>query len=230
LELAPRSSGPRPRGALTPELSKAMANKQASAEGVRAGLGAPKTRGLPESGRAGIETGKGEAPMKEYDFSAGGKLQRRKADHPEEKVQYTSSLEEHVLQSISARAPLPKVLNEICSVLDCQIGNVVSLVSLPGDDAGDLEAIARNAALFGLYTFCSEGVFAESDELLGFLEMYSSVARSPNASEFQLIERAMCLAAIAIKRHNEASAQGNCEPRGTMPVRGRLLEWPVLMN
>jgi len=177
------------------------------------------------------ETGKGQAPMNEHDFSSGGKLQRRKAhQHAEEEVQYTSSLEEHVLQSISARAPLPKVLNEICNVLDCQIGNVVSLISLPGDDVGDLEAIARNAALFGLYTFCSEGVFDQSGELLGFLEMYSSVARSPNASEFQLIERGMCLAAVAIKRHNEASAEGNFGLHGTMPVRGRLLEWPVSKN
>ncbi len=166
--------------------------------------------------------------MSEHDFSS---LQRRKANHcADEKFQYTSRLEERVLQSISSGAPLPRVLNEICRVLDCQIGNVVSLLSFPGDDAGDLEAIARNAALFGLYTFCSEGVFGESDELLGFLEVYSSVARSPNASEFQVIERAICLAAIAIKRYNEASALGNYGLRGTMPVRGRLLEWPVSMN
>lgn len=149
---------------------------------------------------------------------------------PTKKVKYTSSFEGHVLRSISSGARLPKVLNEICRVLDCQIGNVVSLISFPGDDAGDLEAIARNAALFGLYTFCLEGVFGGSDELLGFLEVYSSVARRPNASEFQVIDRAICLAAIAIKRHNEASALGNCGLRGSMPVLGRLLEWPISMN
>jgi hypothetical protein len=171
------------------------------------------------------------APMNEFDFSSGRKLQTRKTQQDAgEKVQHKSSLEEHVLQSISARVPLPKVLNEICSVLDCQIGNVVSLISLPTDDAGDLEAIARNAAVFGLYTFCLEGVFHQSGELLGSLEMYSSVARSPNAGEFQLIERAMCLAAIAIKRHNEASAEGNGGLRGTKPPRGRLMAWPVSMN
>jgi hypothetical protein len=169
--------------------------------------------------------------MNEHDFGSGSKSQRPKANHhSDEEVQYTSSSEEHVLRSISSRAPLPKVLNEICSVLDCQIGNVVSLISLPWDDAGDLAAIARNAALFGLYPFCSEAVFDESDKPLGFLEMYSSVARSPNVSEFQLIERAVCLAAIAIKRHNEASARDNCSLRSTMPVRARLLEWPVSMN
>lgn len=166
--------------------------------------------------------------MSEHDFSS---LQRRKANYcAEEKVQYTSGLEEHVLQSISSRAPLPKVLNEICSVLDCQIGNVVSLISLPGKDVGDLEEIARNAALFGLYTFCSEGVFGKSDELLGFLEMYSSVARSPNSSEFHLIERAMCLAAIAIQRQNEASHQNNDGMRGNQGAQRRVLEWPASRN
>jgi hypothetical protein len=166
--------------------------------------------------------------MSEHDFSS---LQRQKANHcADERVQYTSRLEEHVLQSISSRAPLPKVLNEICSVLDCQIGNVVSLISLPGDDAGDLEAIARNAALFGLYTFCSEGVFGGSGALLGFLEMYSSVARSPNASEFQLIERAMCLAAVAINRHNEASRQDNDGMCGNLGAQKRVLEWPASRN
>lgn len=198
--------------------------------GGAAGLGAPTTRGHLESGQ-GRETGRGEAPMIEHDFSSGGKIQRRKPDHHAgEKVQFTSGLEEHVLQSISSRVPLPKVLNEICGLLDCHIGNVVSLISLPGDDAGDLAAIAMNAALFGLYTFCSEGVFGESDEPLGFLEMYCTVARNPNASEFELIERALCLAAVAIKRHNEASAQGNCGLRGTTLVRKPLLEWPDSMN
>lgn len=166
--------------------------------------------------------------MSEQDFSS---LQRRKANHcAEEKVQYASRMEEHVLQSISSRAPLPKVLNEICSVLDCQIGNVVSLISVPGEDVGDLEEIARNAALFGLCTFCSEGVFSENDELLGFLEMYSSVARNPNSSEFHLIERAMCLAAIAIQRHNEVSHQNNGGMCGGQGAQKRVVEWPASRN
>jgi DNA-binding Xre family transcriptional regulator len=169
--------------------------------------------------------------MNEYDFSSGAKSQRRKSDHDAaEKVHYASSLEERVLQSISARAPLPKILNEICSILDCQIGNVVSLISLPGDDAGDLEVIARNAVLFGLYTFCSEGVFGEGNELLGFLEMYCSVARTPNTSELQMIERARCLAAIAIKRHNEAGLQGHCDLPDAAPLQEPLPESPRSSN
>src|SRR5712692_9316621 len=145
----------------------------------------------------------------------------------DDKIQYLLSAEEQLLQSISTRAPLPRVLNGICSALDCQIGNVVSLISLPGDEASDLAAIAMNAALFGLYTFCSEGVVAENNELLGSLEIYCIVPRSPSASEFQLIERAKCLAAIAINLDNEAGHQGNWGMRGNRPVRGRVLEWPV---
>jgi hypothetical protein len=169
--------------------------------------------------------------MNEHDFGSRDRAQERKAHrHFDDKIQYILSAEEQLLRSISSRAPLPKVLNEICSALDRQIGNVVSLITLPGDHASDLAAMAMNAALFGLYTFCSEGVVAENDELLGSLQMYCSVPRSPSADEFQLIERTKCLAAIAIKRHNETGHQGN---RGTLEsqrVRGRVLEWPASMN
>jgi len=148
----------------------------------------------------------------------------------DDKIQYLLSAEERLLQSVSTGAPLPEVLNEICNALDCQIGNVVSLISLPRDDASELAEIAINAALFGLYTFCSEGVFAENDELLGSLEMYCSVPRSPSASEFQWIERAKCLAAIAIKLDTEADRQSSCAMSGNRPVRRRVIEWPVSVN
>jgi len=150
--------------------------------------------------------------------------------HSDDKIQYLLSAEERLLQSVSTGAPLPEVLNEICNALDCQIGNVVSLISLPRDDASELAEIAINAALFGLYTFCSEGVFAENDELLGSLEMYCSVPRSPSASEFQWIERAKCLAAIAIKLDTEADRQSSCGMSGNRPVRRRVIEWPVSVN
>ncbi len=142
--------------------------------------------------------------MKQYDFGSRHRLQKPKTHlNREEKTQYLLSAEEQLLQSISARAPLAQVLNKICSVLDCDIGNVVSLVSFPDDTATDLGAIAANAMHFGLYSFCSAGVLAENDELLGSLEMYSCVPRSPSLEEVQLIQRAACLAAIAIQRDAE---------------------------
>ena len=148
----------------------------------------------------------------------------------DDKIQYLWSAEEQLLQSISCGECLPRVLNGICSALDCQIADVVSLVSLPEDDAGELAEIAMNAAFFGLYTFCSDGVVGENGEPLGSLEMYCSVRRSPSAGESQLIERAKCLAAIAIKLDREAGPRRKSGMRGNRPVRGPVLEWPVSTN
>jgi GAF domain-containing protein len=166
--------------------------------------------------------------MNEYDLgSCGGSRKRNAHRHLGDKAGYLLSAEDQLLQSISDRATLPEVLNRICGALDSQIGNVVSLVSLLGDDASKLATIAINAALFGLHTFWSEGVVAENDEPLGSLEMYCCVQRRPSREEFRLIERAKCLAAIAIKRHNEVPQQGSCGMRGNRPMRGRVLAWPA---
>jgi len=169
--------------------------------------------------------------MNEYDSGAPDRSQKRKAvDNSDDKIEPVLKHEERLLQSITNRAPIAKILNEICSALDCQIGNVVSLISLPEDDAEELAAIAMNAALFGLHTFCSEGVITENGDSLGFLEMYSSVQRDPTAEEVQLIERAKCLAAIAIKRHNEASHEGNGGVRRDEGAQKRVPEWSAFRN
>jgi hypothetical protein len=97
---------------------------------------------------------------------------------------------------------------------------LISLFALRDDDATYLAAIAVNASLFGLYTFCSAGVVAENDELLGSLEMYCCVPRDPSLWEFQLIERATYLAAIAITRHKEAGPHGKGAVYGKR--RGRV--------
>jgi len=169
--------------------------------------------------------------MNEYDFGSGARPQRRDTHRSlDDKTQHLLRAEGQLLQSISSNASLPKVLNEICSALDFEIGNVVSLVTLPGDDPSELAAIAMNAAHFGLHTFCSEGITAENDELVGFLEMYCSVPRYATDEDVQLIERAKCLAAIAIKLHNEASHQDNGGGRRNQGVRKRVLEWPASEN
>jgi hypothetical protein len=169
--------------------------------------------------------------MNEYDFGSDAGPQRRNAHRSlDDKIQYLLRAEEQLLQSISSHASLPKVLNEICSALDLQVGNVVSLITLPGDDPGELAAIAMNATHFGLHTFCSEGIATDNGELLGFLEMYCSVSRDPTPEEVQLIERAKCLAAIAIERRNEASHQDNGGERGNEGMQRRVLEWPASRN
>jgi len=168
--------------------------------------------------------------MDKSNFGSSNGPQNCTTPKSDDKIQYLLSTEEQLLQSISSRAPLPGVLNEICSALDCQIGNVVSLISLPEADRIDHAAIALNAALFGLYTFCSEGLAADNEEPLGSLEMYSSVARSPSLNEIRLIERAKCLAALAIKLDNEGARQRQSGKREHPPVCGRALDWPISLN
>ena len=169
--------------------------------------------------------------MNEYHSRSRGRSQilrlRRSSD---DKIQYLMKAEEQLLQSIPARTPLLEILDRICSAINSQIGNMVSLISLPGDDVTDHAAITRIAALFGLHAFCSSGVVAENDELLGSLEMYSCVQRRPSAREFQLIKHATCLAAIAIRHHNAANHHSYGCILGNRPVRGRVLEWPLSMN
>jgi len=174
---------------------------------------------------------KREARMNEQDSGSGATQQKWDAHRSlDGKTQYLLRAEEQLLQSISSHAALPKVLNEICSALDFQIGKVVSLITLPDDDPSDLAAIAMNAVHFGLHTFCSEGLAAENGELFGFLEMYCSVPRDPTIEEVQLIERAKCLAAIAIKRHNEASDRSDGGGRRNQGAQKRVLEWPASRN
>ena len=125
--------------------------------------------------------------------------------------------EEQLLHSISARIPLAEILRKICNALNSEMGNIVSLVSLPNDDADFLASIVKNAAIFGLHKFCSATVVGGNDEMLGSIEMYGCVARRPFLGEVRLIERATCLAAIAIKRHNEA-ANGGGRPDSYLPL------------
>jgi hypothetical protein len=107
---------------------------------------------------------------------------------------------------------------------------VISLISPRGEDESELVPIATNATLFGLHAFCFEGVVAGNDELLGSLEMYASVAGSPTASGWEWIERAKCLAVIAIKRNEEESQESSSGVRGGRPVRGRVIEWPTAIR
>ena len=72
------------------------------------------------------------------------------------------------------------------------------MISRGDGDGNDLGAIGDGAKRFGLHAFCFAGIFSERDELIGSLQMFSSFRRSPSVEESRLIERATCLAAIAI--------------------------------
>jgi hypothetical protein len=165
--------------------------------------------------------------MTEHGSGSQGRSRGRKVHREEDgKILYLLRAEEQLLRLISTREPLTKLLNEICNALDWQIGNVISLISPRSEDDSELVPAAKSAAVFGLHVFCSERVVAANDELLGSLEMYCSVARGPTASEWEWIERAKCLAAIAIERHEEEGQEISSGVRAGHPVRGRVIEWP----
>jgi hypothetical protein len=118
--------------------------------------------------------------------------------HYRDSVKYLLEAEPQILQLISARAPIKKILDEISHALDYQIGNIVSVVSLTDEDSRGAAEIAKNAALFGLYAFFSGGIAADSGQRFGTLDMYSCLPRRPSSCELQLVGRAVCLAAIAV--------------------------------
>jgi len=124
--------------------------------------------------------------------------------HYRDSVQYLLGTEQQILQLISARAPVAKILDEICYVLDSHIGNIVSVVLLPDEDSLAIAEIAQNVTLFGLHAFFSAGIAADSGQQLGTLNMYSCLPRRPSPCELQWVGRAVCLAAIAIGCRTEA--------------------------
>lgn len=169
--------------------------------------------------------------MDENHFRQGeGRLVPVQPQHSEGRIQYLLETEEQILRSISVRAPVPEILNKICTALDCQIGNMVSLISLPEDDVASIAEIARNAALFGLHIFASAGIFSAGGGEIGSVEMYCCTPRNPSSHELQLIERAACLAAIAMERDTRAGHQANYRIPEKGPARGNALKWPVSMN
>lgn len=150
--------------------------------------------------------------------------------HSGDEVRYLLRAEEQILHAISARAPVSDILNDICIALDCQIGNMVSLISLPDDDATMVVEVARSAALFGLHAFCSEGIVAGNNEVLGSLEMYCTVPRRPSANEVELIERAKCLLAIAIKRDTDTIHNGRDSASESPSGPENIRSGPVYLN
>lgn len=111
--------------------------------------------------------------------------------------------ERHILELISLGAPLPGILNRLCAAIDIQIGDVVSLVLLPDREENRLWSIAQSAWQMGLHMFDSVDILGRDMTLLGRLEIYGCDPRLPTGDEYQLIERAVHLAAIALQRHDD---------------------------
>jgi len=150
--------------------------------------------------------------------------------HAEGRVQYLLAAEEQILRSIAAQAPISEVLNGICTALDCQLGNMVSLISVPGDGVVSSPEAARNAAVFGLHIFFSVDILSEFGQELGSLEMYCCTMRSPTSHELPLIERAACLAAIAMERETKAGGRPDHRTPESRPLHSQALRSPHFLH
>lgn len=111
--------------------------------------------------------------------------------------------ERHILELISLGAPLPGILNKLCTAIDFQIGNVVSLVLLPDGEENHFCSVTQSALQVGLHLFSSTDILSRDKTLLGTLEIYGCDPRRPTQHEYRLIERVAHLAAIALQRHDD---------------------------
>jgi hypothetical protein len=137
--------------------------------------------------------------------------------------------EKNIMDLISMGAPLPEVLNNVCTAIDLQIGNIVSVVLLPDDPECDFKTIARGALQFGLCLYWSADIPFQDDRVLGSFEMYCCVPRTPTASELKLIQRATHLAALAIRRYHGDEDRGS-DSREWKRAQGRRSDEAAQMN
>jgi hypothetical protein len=111
--------------------------------------------------------------------------------------------ESSILELISKGAPLPEILNKLCAAIDTQIGNAVSVISPEDDYEHDLRTITYKARRFDLHVFWLDSIALRGESVLGWLEMYSCIARAPTRCELRLIKRVTHLAGLAIQQHNQ---------------------------
>jgi hypothetical protein len=112
--------------------------------------------------------------------------------------------ERQILEMIVLGAPLPETLNRLCSIIDMEIGDVVSAVSLADEEGIHFCANAQSAMQVGLTLFSSTDILSRSRTLLGMLEIYGCDPRLPTAVEIQVIQRVARLVAIALQRYKDA--------------------------
>ena len=137
--------------------------------------------------------------------------------------------ERHILELIFQGAPLPGILNKLCTVIDVQVGNVVSLFLLPDGEPNHHCSVTQSAIKLGLHVFSSTNILSRDETQLGTLEIYGCDPRWPTADECRLIERVVYLAAIALQRHG----QGQDFERSSRHSRcgmGSALERPPFIN
>ena len=137
--------------------------------------------------------------------------------------------ERHIVELIALGAPLPGILNKLCTLIDVQIGNVVSLILLPQTDENHGYSNIQSALQAGLNVFSSTGIFSRDKTLLGTLEIYGCDPRRFSPDENRLIERVVHLAAIALQRHGDDEDFGRPSKRSASGMPGSF-EKPPLIN
>jgi len=119
--------------------------------------------------------------------------------------------EKSILNLISTGAPLAEILNNLCTAIDLQLGNIVSVMLLPDDAERDFKTIAHGALQFGLHLYWSADIGLGDEDVLGSFEMYCCVPRTPTPFELRQIQRATHMAALAIRRyHGDEDLSGAC--------------------
>ncbi len=137
--------------------------------------------------------------------------------------------ERHIVELISLGAPLPGILNKLCTLIDVQIGNVVSLILLEGTEENHGYQISQSALQAGLNVFSSTGIFSHDKTLLGVLEIYGCDSRCMTPDENRLIERVVHLAAIALHCHGDDEDFDRPSKRSRSGMPGSF-EKPPLIN
>jgi hypothetical protein len=110
--------------------------------------------------------------------------------------------EANIRELISRREPLPNILNRLCTAIDLQIGNIVSVILPSEDHEHDLRRITYLALQFGLHDFWSARISLIDDMSFGFFGIYCCVSRTPTVLELRVIQRATHLAVFAIRHQN----------------------------
>jgi hypothetical protein len=149
--------------------------------------------------------------------------------HPSDNRRNSFAEERHILELISLGAPLPGILNQLCTAIDVRIGNVVSLVLLP-DVEYYLGSIAQSALQVGLNVFSSTPILSRDKTLLGKLEIYGCDPRLPTSQEARLIDRVSHLAAIALQRHADEDVDFERPSRRSKSGVDAALDRPPFIN
>lgn len=138
--------------------------------------------------------------------------------------------ERQILEMIVLGAPLPIILNKLCTVIDLEIGNSVSVVSLSDERESHFGPKAQMAMQVGLELFSSTEIFSRTKTVMGILEIYVCDSRLPTPQENQLIERVARLVVIGLQRDKDAEELERSSRNSLREMDADATEKPPLIN